>query len=85
LQQFVQDQLATGKYHSASDVVCDAVRLLRDREGRLAALRQEIDRGALQLDSGEFTEIESEDALHAFFDEVESRSQNGLSGKRAES
>ncbi len=36
LQQFVLDQLAAGKYQSASYVVWDAVRLVRERELRLA-------------------------------------------------
>jgi antitoxin ParD1/3/4 len=84
LQQFVQDQLAAGKYQSASDVVCDAVRLLRDRELTLEGLRNEIDRGVRQLDSGECVEIESEAALQAFFDDIETRSQQRRSAKHAE-
>lgn len=84
LQQFVQDQLAAGKYQSASDVVCDAVRLLRERELRLEALRHEIDRGIRQIDSGEYVEIESEAALQKFFDDIEARGQQRLSAKHAE-
>ena len=73
LEQFVQDQLAQGKYQSAADVVSDAVRLLREREERLAALRSDIDRGVDQLDRGEYITLESEDDIDAFFADIEQR------------
>lgn len=78
LQQFVQDQLDSGKYHSAADVMCDAVRLLQEREIRLERLRKEIDRGISQLDSGECTEFASEAELKEFFNDVEARGQERL-------
>ena len=84
LEQFVLDQLATGKYQSSSEVLCDAVRLLREREVRLDALRSEVDRGIMQLDTNEFVELDSEAALQAFFDDIEARGQQRLSQKRAE-
>ena len=78
LQQFVQDQLAQGKYSSESDVVCDAVRLLREREKHTAALREEIRQGIEQLDRGQYIEIESKDDLEKFFDDVERRGNERL-------
>jgi antitoxin ParD1/3/4 len=75
LQQFVFDQLAKGRYQSATDVVCDAVRLLREREEKLESLRTEIDRGLNQLEAGDYIELNSEGELQAFFDDIESRSQ----------
>jgi len=84
LEQFVHDQLATGKYLSSSDVLCDAVRLLRERELRREVLQREIDRGITQLDSGEFVELDSEVALQAFFADVAARGQQRLSAKQAE-
>ena len=85
LEQFVHDQLAKGRYQSASDVLCDAVRLLREREVRLEALRGDIDRGITQLNTGEFVEIDSETALQWAIRllkvaplEVEARRQAGL-------
>ena len=84
LQQFVLDQLATGKYQSSSDVVCDAVRLLRDREHRREKLRKEVDQGIAQLDTGEFIELDSEDALQGFFDDVAARGQQRHSAKRSD-
>jgi len=46
LESLVQAKVQTGMYHSASEVVRDALRLLRERderrEVRLAELREEI-------------------------------------------
>jgi antitoxin ParD1/3/4 len=73
LAQFVADQLAQGKYDSASDVVCDAVRLLREREERLTALRADVDQGISQLAAGEFVDLETDDDIDEFFDDVLTR------------
>ena len=81
LEQFVQDQLAAGKYASASDVVCDAVRLMREREARFEELRREVELGVKQLDDGDFIEIESDSALHAFFEDIATRREQRISAK----
>lgn len=39
---FIEAQLATGRYGSASDVVRAGLRLLEDRESQLAALRRAL-------------------------------------------
>jgi antitoxin ParD1/3/4 len=84
LQQFVQDQLATGKYASASEVVSDAVRLMRERDARLKELRRDIELGVKQLDDGDFIEIESDAALHAFFEDIATRREQRMSAKSGE-
>lgn len=81
LEKFVLDQLAAGKYQSSADVLCDAVRLLRERELRREELRSEIDRGIRQLETGEFVELDSDAALEAFFDDSEARGRQRLSTK----
>jgi antitoxin ParD1/3/4 len=84
LEQFVFDQLAKGKYQSATDVVCDAVRLMRERETKLELLRLEIDRGLSDIEAGNFIELDSEDSLQAFFDDIEARSRKRRSTMQAE-
>ena len=42
---FIDEEVASGRYRSASDVVRSALRLLEDRETRLRALRQALDAG----------------------------------------
>lgn len=39
---FIDEEVASGRYRSASDVVRTALRLLEDRETRLRALRQAL-------------------------------------------
>ena len=52
-EQFVKDQVGTGQYASASEVVRDALRLLEDQKQvqrvKLEALRAEVQKG---IDSG---------------------------------
>ena len=44
-ESFVQAQLASGRYGNASEVLRDALRLMEDRERRLASLDAAIERG----------------------------------------
>ncbi len=57
LEKVIDSKVASGMYHSASEVVRDALRLLieRDelRERRLQTLRSNIQAGLDQLESGE--------------------------------
>jgi antitoxin ParD1/3/4 len=50
--EFIDGEVAAGRYRSASDVVRTALRLLEDRETRLRALRQALIAGE---QSGEST------------------------------
>jgi antitoxin ParD1/3/4 len=49
LEKFVHDKVASGRYHSASEVIREGLRLLEEqeqlREVKLAALREEIQKG----------------------------------------
>lgn len=72
LQQFVQQGLATGKYHSENDFLLEAVRLLAERDRRLEELRREIQIGRDQIDRGEYTDYD-EVSLREYFDELQER------------
>lgn len=45
LEDFVRRLVASGRYHSKSEVLREGVRLIQDREARLAALDASIARG----------------------------------------
>ncbi|MBR1149823.1 type II toxin-antitoxin system ParD family antitoxin [Bradyrhizobium sp. JYMT SZCCT0428] len=52
LESFVTKLVASGRYHSKSEVLREGVRLIQEREARLAALDASIARGLADADSG---------------------------------
>ncbi|OHC76104.1 MAG: CopG family transcriptional regulator [Rhodospirillales bacterium RIFCSPLOWO2_12_FULL_58_28] len=74
LEQFVRDRAASGDYNNASEVVREAIRLLKRTEEqralKLERLRTAVAGGDEALKRGEFTEIASEEDLDAFFDDM---------------
>lgn len=57
-ESFVKNQLASGRYQNASEVVRDALRLMEEREQRLAALDAALDRGLADEAAGRVKPIE---------------------------
>ena len=55
-ETFIRQQISSGRYGSASEVVRDALRDLEMKEQKLAALRAHLDEGAKQAAAGEFVE-----------------------------
>jgi len=55
LETFVASLVATGRYNSKSEVLREGVRLIQDRETRLAALDASIKRGLADADAGSTT------------------------------
>ncbi|QGP80936.1 type II toxin-antitoxin system ParD family antitoxin [Sphingobium sp. CAP-1] len=58
LENFVASLVATGRYNSKSEVLREGVRLIQDREARLAALDASIARGLTDADAGNVTPAE---------------------------
>ncbi|MGB9114025.1 type II toxin-antitoxin system ParD family antitoxin [Bradyrhizobium sp.] len=52
LEGFVTKLVASGRYHSKSEVLREGVRLIQEREARLAALDASIARGLADVDAG---------------------------------
>ncbi len=57
LEQFIQNQIASGKYSSTEEVIIAGIKLLEEREniykGRFEELKREIAIGVEQLERGE--------------------------------
>jgi len=57
LEQFVDEKVKSGLYFTASEVIRDGLRLLREQDEvrghKIKALQEKIDRGTAQLDRGE--------------------------------
>jgi len=69
LEQLIHDRVDSGRYHSTSEVVREALRLLEERDElrqlRLAELRKKVAAGLESLDRGEGLDGE------AAFDELD--------------
>ncbi len=52
LENFVRELVASGRYNSEGDVLCEAVRVIQYREARLAACDAAIARGLAEADAG---------------------------------
>jgi antitoxin ParD1/3/4 len=58
LESFVTDLVKTGRYQSRSEVLREGVRLVEEREKRLAALDGAIARGLADADAGRVKPVE---------------------------
>jgi len=58
LEQLVNDKVKTGMYQTASEVIREGLRLLKERDQRLEALRHDIRSGFDAVERGEFTDYD---------------------------
>ena len=64
-EALIKGQLASGRYNNASEVMRDALRLMEERERRLASIDAQIARGLADIEAGR---VHDEDAM---FDELD--------------
>ena len=62
-ETFIKNEVSSGRYGSASEVVRDALRAMEERKTRLEALRSHLAEGEQQAANGEFVENFSMDSL----------------------
>lgn len=60
---FIKNEVSSGRYGSASEVVRDALRSMEERKSKLDALRTHLAQGAQQVKTGDFVEDFTMDAL----------------------
>ncbi|MEK6288552.1 MAG: type II toxin-antitoxin system ParD family antitoxin [Acidobacteriota bacterium] len=68
LEQLVNDEIKSGDYKSAKEVVREGLRLVRLRREKLAGLRREIQIGVDEIERGEYVEYTSVEEL---FEDIE--------------
>ena len=74
LENFVNEKVKSGLYNSASEVLRESLRLLKEKdllkEIQRSELRREIMLGVEQMRNGEYTEIKSPEELKSFTEEL---------------
>jgi len=75
LEEFIKRKVATGDYASASEVVRDGLRMLKEkdlyREAHLQVLREKVQKGLDQLDAGSL--LDGEEVMARLLEKMESR------------
>jgi len=72
---FVERQICSGRYSNASEIVCEALRLMeekeQEREAKLNALRQAAEQGFDEIDQGQGIVLKGKKAISRFITEIE--------------
>jgi antitoxin ParD1/3/4 len=73
LEGYIRAKIATGMYHSASEVIREGLRLLQERDAlqqaKLERLRQDILIGIEQIERGEYDQLDH-NALSAYAQQI---------------
>ncbi len=64
-ESFIAEQVRSGRFNNASEVVRAGLRLLEDEEARLAELRKAIDTAEAEFEAGLGQRFDSPEALTA--------------------
>jgi antitoxin ParD1/3/4 len=80
LEKLVNEEVQSGRYKSASEVVREGLRLLEERRAKIVALRRKLARGLEQLDRDEGIEFAS---VKDLFDHVKAQAHKPHKKKMA--
>ena len=62
-ENYIKNEISSGRYGSASEVVREALRAMEERKTKLEALRAHLAQGAAQATAGNFIDNFSMDSL----------------------
>ena len=75
LEELINEKINSGAYESADEVIRASLRLLKAREDGIEALRKEILIGFEDIQNGRYTDIDSDEELELFSDDIIRRAQ----------
>ena len=81
LEKLVQEKVASGLYQTASEVVREGLRLLKERDDRQTSLREAIQEGLTQLEIGKYQEYTA-DTLADLAQAVKDRGRQRLAERQ---
>ena len=81
LEKFVQSKVDSRMYRTASEVVCDALRIMEDHHAKFEAFKREMQAGLDQLDRGEYIEIRDEKDAQALCERIKRNGRARLAAK----
>jgi antitoxin ParD1/3/4 len=66
LEKLVREKVESGMYNNASEVIREGLRLMEERDRKLAWLRTEIQKSEEEFEAGEYVEVDDD-----FFDQID--------------
>jgi antitoxin ParD1/3/4 len=86
LETLVNEKVKSGNYNSASEVVREALRLLKEQDQlkqlRREELRKEIQKGADDMKAGRFTRVSSEQEADQLMNGIIEKGRKNLGKKK---
>lgn len=87
LEQLVNKKVQSGLYHSASEVIREGLRLLKEqddiRQFRISQLRKEVAIGAEQIEHGQYSDYDVEN-MQPLVDEIQAEGRRRLAKRSRE-
>src|SRR5947208_10684746 len=84
LEKLVGQKVKSGLYQTASEVVREGLRLLKERDDEMRRLRADIQEGLDDFERGDYTEYDA-DSLHLLTEDVKARGRKRLAEEKAKS
>lgn len=77
-EKLINEQVKSGAYNSADEVISESLRLLKAKEEGIEALRREIMRGVVDIQEGRSTKLSADEDIDNFANEIIKRGQERL-------
>ena len=81
LEELVNEKVKSGMYQTASEVIREGLRLLKEHDQRLESLRRDVRAGFEAVERGEYTEYDA-DNIRALAKRVKARGERRLKSER---